>query len=74
MNKIKFIRYRGLHYKGVPPLCDVVYKSGRVVTLGADELPKTAREFTKTARARYEYDKVFGHMFLFVEQDSVGRV
>ena len=73
MNKIKFICYRSF-YKNVPPMCDIVYKSGRVVTFGADELPKTAREFTKTARARYEYDKVFGHMFLFVGQDSTERV
>lgn len=61
---IVLIRYRSF-WHDIPPMVDILYQSGRVVSLGEEELPKTAREFLKAARAKYEYDHVFGHCFVY---------
>lgn len=66
MSKIKFIRFRSW-FENVPPMADVVYKSGRCVSLGEDELPKTARAFLKTAKTFCDYDKIFGFEIIYME-------
>lgn len=55
MSKIAFIRFswrRG----DVPPMVDIVYKSRRLVIVGEEDLPKTAREFLKTAKTKCCFD------------------
>lgn len=64
MEKIVFVRYRSF-YKGVPPMVDILYKSGRMVSLGEEEFPKTVKQFLQYARAKYEYDAVHGHTFVY---------
>lgn len=64
MRKIIFVRYRSF-YKDCPPMIDILYDSGRMVSLGEEELPKTVKAFLQTATAKYEYDKIFGHSFIY---------
>ena len=54
---IKFVRtyswYGGDYY-------DVIYRSGRVVTMGVDDMPKTVRAFIENAKTVHqEYDRTF---------------
>lgn len=54
---IKFVRaynlYGGDYY-------DVIYRSGRVVTVGVDDMPKTVRAFVENAKTvRHQYDSVY---------------
>lgn len=46
-------------------MVDILYQSGRLVSIGNEELPKTVKEFLKTATARYDYDKIYGHEFIY---------
>lgn len=64
MGKIIFARYRSF-YKNIPPMIDVLYDSGRLISVGEEEIPKTVKAFLQTAKARYEYDKVYGHTFIY---------
>ena len=64
MNKIEFIRYRSW-YENAPPMVDIKYKSGRLVSLGEDELPKTARAFLKTAKTSCSFDKLWGFEIIY---------
>lgn len=56
VNKISFIRF-SWRYENMPPMVDIVYKSRRLVIVGEQDLPKTAREFMKTARTKCYFDK-----------------
>ena len=48
---IKFVRtyswYGGDYY-------DVIYRSGRVVTMGVEDMPKTVHDFVKSAKLVYQ--------------------
>lgn len=64
MNKIVFVRYRSF-YKDIPPMVDILYSSGRMVSLVEDEIPKTVKAFLETAKAKHEYDEIYGHSFVY---------
>lgn len=64
MNKIKFIRFRSW-FENVPPMVDIVYHSGRCVSLGEWELPKTAKAFLRQAKTSCDYDKIFGFEIIY---------
>lgn len=53
---IKFVReYMSYGHKWF----DIVYNSGRVCTVTAEDLPKTAETFIRTANHEMQYDRVF---------------
>lgn len=64
MGKIQFVRFRSW-YDGIPPMVDIKYQSGRLVSLGEEELPKTVKSFIKEAKSACDYDKVFGFEILY---------
>lgn len=64
MTKIVLIRYRDF-YKSCQPMIDIEYQSGRKVSLGEDELSKTAKDFMENATAKYIYDPLYGHSFVY---------
>jgi hypothetical protein len=66
MSNIEFVRFRSW-YENVPPMVDVKYKSGRLVSLGEEELPRTVKAFLSGAKARCCFDKVWGFEILYTQ-------
>lgn len=61
--KIKFIRLSGWQWGA--PMADIVYKSGRLVRLGEEDLPKTAKAFLKRAKTKCSFDKLWGFEIVY---------
>ena len=64
MAKICFVRFRnwGADY---PPMVDVQYESGRIVSLGAEELPRTVKAFLQNAKIQFAYNGLYGRYVIY---------
>ena len=63
MSKIKFIRFRDWRYG--PPMVDIVYESGRLFSMGEEDLPKTAKAFLNTAKTKCSFDSLWGFEIVY---------
>lgn len=57
MAKIEFIRLYKSEFGG--EWADIVYESGRVVTVSQSKIPKTAKKWLEGKEGRKQYDSVY---------------
>ena len=64
MSKIEFVRFRSW-INGKYPMVDIKYRSGRLVSVGEDGIPKTVKAFLKTAKTKCSFDYFWGFEILY---------
>lgn len=64
MNKICFVRVRSWG-KDYAPMVDIQYKSGRLVSIGYEDLPKTVIKFMQVARLKFAHNDIYGRYLIY---------
>lgn len=62
--KVKFVRFRWRNGER-PPMVDIVYRSGRCVSIGEEDIPKTVKAFLRTAKTSCDFDCLWGFEIIY---------